>query len=320
MKHSSLIAVTLMAALVACTPSVPSQYIQPDDLEDLLFDYYVAQAMSREDRTGTATDVNRTKYFLAVLKKYELSEADFDSSMVYYYGHAEYLRSIYARINERLADEAKSLGTSVGALGQYSQYGTTGDTANIWKEATYVMLMPRPTVNRFDFTVTADSTFRRGDSFMLQFLTEYLWQSGPRDAVVCIKSEYEGDSIIQTYCHVPSTGACQLRLPANRHDKLRRMTGFIYLGDAGDRSESRRLMFVSQLQLIRFHDKTLKNESSQPDSLTTDSIPRADDAFRPLPDSAGRRTIGRRHGGTPLLAPRRDALHRVDAREDHPKK
>ena len=32
--------------LAACKPRIPSQVIQPDDMEDVLYDYYLASGMS----------------------------------------------------------------------------------------------------------------------------------------------------------------------------------------------------------------------------------------------------------------------------------
>jgi hypothetical protein len=319
-KHRSLFVLSLMMAIMACTPSVPSKYIQPDDMEDILYDYHVAQVMAQTDTRWTNPEYSRQKYFLAVLQKYDVTEADFDSSLVYYYSHVDYLKKIYSNVNERLADEAKSLGASVGAISQYSQYDATGDTANIWKEATDVLLMPLPTINRYDFTVKADSSFHQGDSFMFQFFTEYLWQNGSKDAVVCIVSEYEGDSIIQTVNHVSVSGVSQIRIPANRENKLRKMVGFIYLSDGSDNSDTRKMMFISQIQLIRFHNRELKHDESENAATKADSLQRIDNLGGEMSDSAGRRVVGRRPGGTPLLAPDRDGPHRVDARPLEPKK
>ena len=41
-QHIILLAVGLLF-LSACKPKVPKEYIQPDEMEDLLYDYYVAQ-------------------------------------------------------------------------------------------------------------------------------------------------------------------------------------------------------------------------------------------------------------------------------------
>lgn len=316
MKHSVWVGIALLL-LTACKPSVPSDIIQPDDLEEILYDYHVSKAMASDRSKSDGQDFNRNKYFYAMLKKHGVTEAEFDSSLVYYYSHIDRLKDIYTEVNTRLADDAKALGASVGDISHYSQYGTTGDTANIWKEATDVLLMPRPTMNRYDFAVEVDTSFYKGDSFMFQFMSEYLWQSGAKDAVVCIVTKYEGDSIIQTANHVSVSGIAQIRVPANNANKLKDMRGFIYLSDGGDDADVRRMMFISQIQLIRFHNKIIeeKHETDTPDSAAThqtDSVWRGDNARGPKLDTLRVGTL-RRTGGQPIPTRGGEAIHRMDA-------
>lgn len=312
MKHSLYVLFLLFAlsTLLACKPTVPSKYIQPDDMEDLLYDYHVAQALASVDPMANY-DFERTKYFLAVLKKHGVTQADFDSSMVYYYSHLDRLKPIYQEVNDRLADEAKSVGASVGS-GRYLGYSTTGDTANIWKNTSDLILIPRPTMNRFDFTVEVDTSFYKGDSFVFQFMSEYLWQSGSKDAVVCIVTKYEGDSIIQTTNHVSVSGISQIRVPANREQKLKQMYGFIYLNAGPNDETTRKIMFISQIQLVRFHNKTIKNEADK-DTVQADSIQRGDNSRRPVPDTTRSGTVGR-HRIESISLDNGTGQHRMDAR------
>ncbi len=317
MRHSLTYLLVLML-VVACKPSVPSEYIQPGDMEDILYDYHLALAMSRQKSGGNTTDFNRSLYFQSVLKKYGVTEAEFDSSLVYYYSHAYRLKDIYAEVNQRLGDEATSLGVAVGDINRYSQYSTTGDTANIWNQQTDVLLIPYPTMNRYDFTVKVDSTFNKGDSFMFQFMSEYIWQNGSKDVTVCIVCKYEGDSIIQTANHVSVAGTAQVRVPANRKNKLKEMRGFIYLSAGGDDTNTRKMLFISQIQLIRFHDKTIANEEITNDESSTetpakDSIQRGDDTRGPKPDTLRRRVGGGQHGLRPIPIDTRNGVHRMDA-------
>lgn len=314
MKHSSLFLFVLLLA-VSCTPTVPSQYIQPGKMEDILYDYHVAQAMSKTIGSGNY-EYNKQLYIDAVLKKHGVSEAEFDSSLVYYFTRADRLRDIYTHVSERLNEEAKLLGASVGDISRYSQYSATGDTANIWSDASDALLIPRPTQNRLDFTVKVDTTFHLGDSFMFQFMSEYLYQNGSKDAVVCIVTKYEGDSILQTANHVSASGLTQMRVPANREKKMKEMRGFIYLNDGGDISDTRKMMYISQLQLIRFHSKEIlkADETARKDSVRTDSLQRVSNPRGPEPDTLRRRIIGRRQGGTPLPPSAGAGVHRVDAR------
>lgn len=277
MKLSISLFILSIVMVVGCKPSVPSEYIQPDELEDILYDYHVAEAMARNGSSMDA-DYNQTKYFLAVLEKHQVTEAVFDSSLVYYYTHAERLKVIYSRVQERLVNDAKKLGASVGDINRYSQYSESGDTANIWRNETALLLIPRPTRNRFDFVVKADSTFKLGDSFMFQFVTEHIWQNGSKDAVVCIKTTYENDSVLQSVNHVSISGITQLRVPYNKTLKIKELRGFIYLPQGEENVETRRLMFVSQIQLIRFHNKEIE-EQNEDESIAedqTDSLQRID--------------------------------------------
>jgi len=291
--------------VIACTPSVPSEYIQPEDMDDILYDYHIGQAMLKADHSVEQKDFEKTKYFLAVLHKHGVSQADFDSSMVYYYSHLVRLKQIYTEVNQRLSDEANALGASVGEISRYSQYSATGDTANIWNGASDLILIPRPTMNRYDFTLKADTSFYKGDSFMFQFMSEYIWQSGMKDVVVCVVSKYEGDSIIQTVNHISTSGLSQIRIPANRENKLKEMRGYIYLGKGdGEESNTRKMMFISQLQLIRFHNKEINNNTGKEtdndsdngvkiDKAKKDSLQRDNNARRPVLDTARIRSLKR---------------------------
>lgn len=292
MKHSAPIFVLMLMMAVGCKPQVPSEYIQPDELEDMLYEYHVAEAMARNSSENV--DYKQTEYFLAVLEKHHVTEADFDSSLVYYYSHAERLKDIYLSVHERLANDAKKLGASVGDINRYSQYSETGDTANIWRDETAMLLIPRPTKNRFDFVVKADSTFMLGDSFMFQFMTEHIWQSGSKDAVVCIKTTYEKDSVIQSINHVSISGISQLRIPSNNTLKIKELRGFIYMPQVDDEMEARRLMFISQIQLIRFHNKVIQEQYENnvaAEVAKTDSLQRIDIARGPKQDTL-RHNIG----------------------------
>jgi len=286
MRHS-LPFFLLLLMVIGCKPTVPSEYIQPEDMEDLLYDYHMATALAKNEYSDKM-DMKRNAYFQMVLEKHHVSEAEFDSSLVYYYSHLDRLKEIYGRVSGRIAEEAEKVGASVGDISHYSQYSANGDTANIWTGPTDLLLVPSPLKNRFDFSVKTDTTFRRGDSFMFQFMTEYICQSGSPTAFICICARYANDSIQQFSSRaMSSTGISQLRIPGNRDLDLQELKGFIYLGnDKFD--DPRQLMFVSQIQLIRFHDTTIQNIShEQTDSLKTDSLQRTDHARRDNASHAG---------------------------------
>ena len=316
----SLPFVLLVLMVIGCKPKVPLEIIQPDKLEDILYDYHVSQAMAKAS-FSSESDYERNKLFYAVLKKHGVSEAEFDSSLVYYYIRLERLYPIYRRVSDRLAAEAKGLGVAAGELNRYSQYGENGDTANIWTQDSEALLIPRPTMNRFDFVVKADSTFRLGDSFMFQFMTQYIWQSGMKDAVVCVKTAYEGDSVIQTTSHISAPGIAQMHIPLNRTLKVKEMRGFIYLTNNQEDADMRRMLFISQIQFIRFHHKEIEDahETARRDSLAPDSLQRAADTRRPTADTTGALPVGQGLRSKSAPFRRGGAPNTVDARKNSAK-
>ncbi len=85
LRRRHIVYLFLLVLLSACTPRVPKEYIQPDDMEDILYDYFVSQGIARDrgDEGGDRViDYHRELYFEAVLKKYDITRAEFDSSLV----------------------------------------------------------------------------------------------------------------------------------------------------------------------------------------------------------------------------------------------
>lgn len=248
--HRLLFAVIVATVLlVGCKPSVPGRYIQPDDMADILYDYYVSKAMANQSDDYA---FDRVAYSEATLKKHGVTRAEFDSSMVYYYTHADQLTKIYTTVTERIGDEAKRLGASV-AEGDYSRLTANGDTANIWKDATAALLIPVAPYNRIDFAMKADSTFHRGDSFSLNCTTDFMFQSGTKDLLMYVAVTYKNDSIAASYTHVSYSGTNSLRIPANDDDDIKEIRGFIYLAQGSDNSSTQKLLFLSNIHFIRFH-------------------------------------------------------------------
>ena len=247
--------------LAGCKPQVPSEYIQPDDMADILYDYYISKALATQ---GDSAEYNRNLYYHGVLRKHSVTESEFDSSLVYYYSHAERLAKIYETVSKRMQNEATRLGASVGEAGLFANLTSTGDTANIWKESTCAFLVPVPPYNRIDFSIKADSTFRRGDSFVLNMTANFMFQSGTKDGIVCAKVSYTGDSTAVFYANVNVSGLSRLQIPANDDADIKEIEGFIYLGQGSDDSFTRKMLFIDGIQLIRFHRK--KDDTAQPDS------------------------------------------------------
>ena len=301
--------------IVSCIPTTPSQYIQPDDIEDILVDYHFARALAHNSGLNyDSVAYYQALYTEAVFRKHGITQELFDSSMVYYYTRADRFEAIYKRVADRLEERALILGATEGEIGKYASLNANGDTANIWPDRTRMAMIPTPPYNRWDFRIEVDTTFRHGDSFLLQFVSDYTYQDGTKNGVVYMAFTYNGehgDTTISRNLHFLTSGISQLRFPECNDADLKDIRGFFYLGDGNDRSTTTRLLFINNVQLIRFHKKheeTKKDSLSQSSaanksglSTTTDTLSRGDSvgSGRPLvPLDSGAATNGvatRRH-------------------------
>lgn len=268
-KWFMLIATSLIL-MTACKPSIPKGILSPGDMEDILYDYHVARAMSNITSDNNTREFNETLYREAMFKKHGVTEAEFDSSLVYYYSRADQFAVIYREVCKRLNEEALDLGASVGEIGKYSSLSLSGDTANIWNNATAMLLIPRPGYNHVQFELKADSTYKKGDSFQFNIMSNFLFKSGKKDATLYMAVCYDNDSISIHSTHCTVTGISTVRVPACNDHLVKNIRTFIYLAPS-DESEANNLLFIDQVQLIRFHQKKDDNNAPADEPARTES-------------------------------------------------
>ena len=263
-----LIACMLMAmTLVGCKPSIPSDVLSEGEMEDILYDYHVAQAAAE---MGENQDVDLRLYKVAVLKKHGCSEADFDSSMVYYSRHAGLLHGIYENLQDRLKNEAEQLGSSVSDMNKFGAATAKGDTADIWNADRAMVLSATSPFNLQSFSFKADTAFHKGDRMMLDFNAQFIFQDGMRDGIVVMALKFGNDSVAQTMVHVNNTQPYMLTLEDRDSLGIKEVKGYFMLGRGNSQnvSSTLKLMFVTNIRLYRMHVKNAAPSAGNGDGTT----------------------------------------------------
>ena len=275
--------VLAVVGLLGCKPGTPSQYIQPADMEDILYDYHLGQAAAQLEEGVSLEQHNfdRSVNMAAVLKKHGVTQAEFDSSLVYYYTHSERFEKMYQHVADRLSDEALKLGASEGEVERYATLGLNGDTANVWEGNRTAVLIPYAPYNRISFSQKCDTTYHQGDTFLFNLMADFMYQTGTKDAVVCLAARLDNDSVVSRVNHVSVSGINQLRLNIDEDRRVKELYGYFYLGKGNDKSTTLKLMSLRDIRLIRFHNQ--KKEKPAPRALPRDSVSPVRDSVRTLP-------------------------------------
>ena len=275
--------------LLACSPSLPSGIMDEDDMTDVLVDFHLAQGMA--EAQGENVDVNRYKYIQAVFKKHRITEAEFDSSMIYWSGRAEDFTHIYDNVVTRVQAQAERMGLEMAANNQdqFASLTNEGDTANIWLGKDFACITANPVQCVYSFTIKADTTFRNGDSFIWRFNTQYVGRSMNNEAIALLTFYYDGDTTACVTDLLRTREKNEIRhTPGRTLDSLnlRSITGFIYLPLIKGADQPKPLL-VSQMQLIRMHKKQpiapkLPVDTLRRDTLQVDTAPKQKERLTPL--------------------------------------
>lgn len=258
--------------IVLCSCSSDSQEIlSHGKMEDIIYDLHLAQGMADKGDYDKRA-MKEAEYRAAVLKKYEITQAEWDSSFTYYCRHADELHEIYNNVAERMRDEIVSLGGEVALNGE----GFSADTANIWNMERNFILVPNEPYNVKSYVIPADSTIKKGDRLTMQFSTQFVYQDGMRDVVAVMAVTFKNDSVASETRHATQQGTTSFSIQDDQHLGIKKVSGYFIVGSNLNDvpSSTVRLASISNVRIVIAHEEK-KAEEKESDKEANDSLKNA---------------------------------------------
>lgn len=275
-----LMALVVAVLMVSCKPSVPSEYIQKGKMENILFDYHLAKVMFEQE--GKNDSLTLLAYQESIFEKYDVTRADFDSSMVYYSRHMQLLHEIYEHLGDRLSKELVAQGGVASGLGQYGDEIAGADTASIWKGDRSIALTPFPISNSYSFEAKADTSFHKGDRIILDFDAQFIYQMGLREATAVLSVTFMNDSVRTETVHVSSSSHFHLQIEDSGMLGIKNVRGYFLLSNGGNGySSTIRMCLCYNIKLLRMHVKR-EAETTPTDSAKVQRPDSAKTVFKPM--------------------------------------
>lgn len=226
-------------------------------------------------------------YLDAVFQKHGITEAQFDSSLVYYNRYPSDLYKIYANLQEQLAATHEELQVMNGNNDMMAVFAEGGDTINLWSSSPLIVLRNKNLLNRESFNIYSDGNFHRHDKFIMTFSPRFIRESNDAFDIrlyVGLTVVYTNGKHTGTTRMVMASGTNQLTITAVADEDIQQVQGFFYYeGKTGIRN----LCMVDDIQLVCMHEKPVEqtdNTVQQADSLTAESDSTETDSMpRPLP-------------------------------------
>lgn len=248
-----MLKVLLIIILVVCTLSCDNssdKVVSKSKMEQVLYDYHLAQAL-----VSTLSEEERYKaemYIESVYEKNGITREEFDSSMVYYNRHADELKDIYNNLHDRFAviNEKLQLQTGNNEMMTFSE---NGDTTNIWGGKKLIVLHNKEILNKEIFTIKADTSFHKGDRFILKAnarLVNTEKRSRNYRLTMCLTVNYSDGKTISEYQHIMNSSAKQITLNTDRTKEIEQVNGFFYYEGLYD---ERNFIIIDNIELIKIH-------------------------------------------------------------------
>lgn len=241
-----------MSALLVsgCGKKYPDDILQPAQMEELLHDYHLASSMTNE--LPYSENYKKQAYLNYVFKKHNVTEAQFDSSMVWYTRHTEELAKIYENLNKRFDRESKSVASQVAKRDNQTFVSLSGDTVNIWQDRPVYWLTTSPVTNKMTFDFKADTTFRPNDTFIWEADYNFLPAGTQAEVTVALSVSFANDSIQGTTQTMNRAGTQRFHLKADSA-AIRGVSGFVYFKADTLHPSS---VLISNIRLTRIHEKS----------------------------------------------------------------
>jgi len=237
---------TLIAALIimaGCGKEIPEEIIQPDKMENVLYDYHLAMGMSNSLKTP-----EKEAYKNFVFEKHHVTKAEFDSSMVWYTREAQELAAIYENLDKRFKREHVHAETLLeNREGESVRITSPGDTVNIWNKAEILWMTRSPLSNPVTFEFKADSNFHAKDAFRWN-MNVHFFSKGKM--ALGLNVVYDNDSIVGETRHITQSGKYSIYLKNDSAYKIKGMNGFIHVMEDSVLNPN---ILIHDISLVRYH-------------------------------------------------------------------
>ena len=263
-----------IVGMTSCS-SDSSDVLSMGEMEDILYDIYLSQNIE-DDRYSDQKNSNEITNREAIYRKYDITQAEWDSSYNYYCRHADKLHTIYKNLSERIRNEVIELGGDVSL----DEATLSGDTINIWNSERNFILMQQMPYNLNQFAISGDSTFKAGDVLTLQFDSKFIFQEGSRNLVAVLTTTLSNDSVVTNTCHASSDGRFTVSFNDYKRLGIKNVKGyFVLLRNNNEQvSTAFHLASVENVRMILAHSKETSEQAAEQtpavekDSLKKDSI------------------------------------------------
>ena len=203
----------------------PKGVLSQRKMADVLTEMHKAEACMTEKGLAYSHYSYKAPYYKFILKKYGITQAQFDSSLVWYTKKPLKFQKIYDNVTVQLTDLQKDI-----KKGKYHPVDTIDPnkaTMNIWNKRTRYILTKDSARTHLNFEIT-DNNLLFGDTYILKFLQQIAPGDSCTKQHIVFRINYANgkiDSVYKTAYHDSLLRRYTFRFQALRKLKIKSISG-----------------------------------------------------------------------------------------------
>ncbi|MEI7676335.1 MAG: DUF4296 domain-containing protein [Bacteroidales bacterium] len=246
--YSFLIFLIVFSACVG----TPNDVVSETKMEKILYDSYLGENISDTELTPIYESNAREIYLMSILKKYDVTKKQYDTSLNWYLAHLDVYTKIYDRVITRLKKEESKMQIESGDVSKTAKI-PIGDTINLWTKPKDNNFTGTLMIGSFFSEIKNDDSFIQGDS--IHFATEVrVFNVSHRQLPKMVLTiGYTDESSISNTRNLLISNAYHIDMKTDTAKKV----NYIIAGFYDNFPSS---LTLSNTKLIRIHQKRIKKK------------------------------------------------------------
>ena len=281
--YRCIFACGLTLLLAACNGQ-PKGVLSQNEMTDVITELHRLDGILATKGYGSSQSPENIYYYNSVLLKYDVTKAEFDSSLVWYTKNPKKFEKVYTKVMLRLTELDKEIKS--GKYYAVDSVAMSKVRVNIWTLRDKYNLTKDSARTKLDFTIE-NSALMTGDVYILKFLQRIAPADSCTKQHVVLRINYANgkiDSVYQIAHNDSLLRRYTFRLPVNQKLRIKSISGSllgsqVYKGSLNAKMDSITLMRefnpVIQDSLRRMVEKADPIPRVVPVKATVDSLRRS---------------------------------------------
>lgn len=216
--------VSILLIFAACS-NRPKGVLDQEDMVNLLTDMHKLDGALVERGLMFSNDTTKTKYYNFIFAKYNITKANFDSSLVWYTKKPQEFNNIYNKVLINLSLQEKEVKS--GKYHFIDSVELAKVKSELWRRRNKYELTKDSTRTKLDFEVV-DPSLLYGDVYILRLLLRIAPEDSCTKQHIALRLNYQNGKVDSAFAlahHDSLLRRYTIKLPATRKLKIKSISG-----------------------------------------------------------------------------------------------